>query len=820
MWVFRDRMMERGGQSFPLAHYLQHEEQNDVPLPEPHMLLLCGRTFHESLGGDWLFPSVVTFLLGGADVNARDKDGATALHVAVTQGNDIATVCTLGREPFLGECSNEMIIRFLIGNGADINARNASGETPLMVAAAKGNITAMRLLLERGAVITQRDDAGYTVLHHASRSPFSLQLLQCFVDSLLHQVVSEDLLHFVCQKGGKGANFVILFLVEQLGMDVNAREGECVKASTGEELKPEETSVMSAVAVRSSYTPLHRAVLGGDVALVCALLSCGADVNQTDVIGLTALQLAANNAGVSAVGGSWLQRFVNIRSLWCPTAAERRVRSKEVYNLLKAYCKETSLSGREALLQRFACGNSPSQNLLSFKGALVFADGLIVVHALMVLCATLTNEMILIRGAALFSLFVSFRLSSRNFHTTEAKSLYPAGCFVGYTIALAGCCVYQLHYVSRQPTPSGLYCIFTLLCGVGSLLCGAIVARRDPLVVNSTPAQRAAIHKTVFCAKGVLPDETKTTFDTQCMVRKPLRAQRCQYTNRIVLRYDHYCPWLANSIGAGNHRLYVTVLVVHAIFLVSMWLLVGWSSSRISPGGTTLQRLSEAYMMPVLPVVLIGVTIMLLRQLWYISRGVTMYDVQHPSQCLWCFQLGTRTYSLFDAGTVENLRGFFMLREDFAKCEYLVPGISSRLKDIVKKHQEMQLPCGDHCEGHLPTDAANSQHQPSMPSSYVDANLLRFEQLTRSISVNKAAQEADALPSSSVVNAPSVSASGIDDAAMRLFQRMVQSNSADVTVTDIKADITPSEWQTVESRAREMFSFFVESMKGSTVPSA
>ena len=55
----------------------------------------------------------------------------------------------------------------LIAHGADVNARNESGETLLHAAAAGGDMAAIELLLSHGATVAGRDRAGFTPLHRA-----------------------------------------------------------------------------------------------------------------------------------------------------------------------------------------------------------------------------------------------------------------------------------------------------------------------------------------------------------------------------------------------------------------------------------------------------------------------------------------------------------------------------------------------------------------------------------------------------------------------------------------------------------------------------
>jgi len=88
-------------------------------------------------------------LTHGADVNARDEEGMTPLH-EVDEGDHAA------------------VARLLVEGGADVNARSKSGATPLHIAAEKGHAKIARVLVEEGADVNARSKSEVTPLHIAA----------------------------------------------------------------------------------------------------------------------------------------------------------------------------------------------------------------------------------------------------------------------------------------------------------------------------------------------------------------------------------------------------------------------------------------------------------------------------------------------------------------------------------------------------------------------------------------------------------------------------------------------------------------------------
>ena len=129
----------------------------------------------------------------GADVNTKDPSGETALHYAATSGRTEAVKLLLeaganiSTKSGRGQTALHAIldirnsdynqyrqskdtVELLFAKGADVNLKDKDGRTPLHLAAESADGDIVKLLLDKGAKINEKDDEfGFTALHHAAR---------------------------------------------------------------------------------------------------------------------------------------------------------------------------------------------------------------------------------------------------------------------------------------------------------------------------------------------------------------------------------------------------------------------------------------------------------------------------------------------------------------------------------------------------------------------------------------------------------------------------------------------------------------------------
>lgn len=147
----------------------------------------------------------------GADVNARDHSGATALHKAAWAKN--------GTD----------VVKCLLDNGVDVNAKDSSGRTALLEAISGWNYTGqslglLELLLDRGANVNAKTLTGKTPLMEAAAGDHQMALRKWYhviVDELRYRLFGKQWIGLV--PPGMRTPEVVEFLLDK-GADVNAED--------------------------------------------------------------------------------------------------------------------------------------------------------------------------------------------------------------------------------------------------------------------------------------------------------------------------------------------------------------------------------------------------------------------------------------------------------------------------------------------------------------------------------------------------------------------------------------------------------------------
>ena len=238
--------------------------------------------------------AVEALLAGGADVNARRPDGATALTWAA-HWDDLALAARLleagadadaaddhGVTPLERAAENASLamVELLLDGGADADAARTSGLTPLMTAARTGDAAIVEALLDRGADVNAVTvETRSTALMWALAAPHrdvARLLLARGADPTLETSAGFTTLMFAARNGDVAMGRALV----EAGVDVNAPGSDGTHA-------------------------LPFAIIAGQAGFARFLLDEGADPNHR-AGGVAALHAAAG--GVGTWLGDWYRR--------------------------------------------------------------------------------------------------------------------------------------------------------------------------------------------------------------------------------------------------------------------------------------------------------------------------------------------------------------------------------------------------------------------------------------------------------------------------------------------------------------------------------
>ncbi|XP_038127647.1 putative palmitoyltransferase ZDHHC13 isoform X1 [Cyprinodon tularosa] len=421
----------------------------------------------------------------------------------------------------------------LVEAGYDVRQPDKENVTLLHWAAINNRLELVKYFISKGAIIDQLGgDLNSTPLHWAIRQghlPMVIQLMRYGADPSITDGEGYRSLHLAILFQHMAIAAYLMAKGEEVDVpDCNGQTPLMLAAQ--KIIGPEPTNFLiknnasvSAVDKVNRNTPLHCAVLAGNVDAAHVLLEAGASVDAENINGHTPIDLAHQ------VNSPLLIRILNIVKQERLRSNSRCLRFIVRYKVLVQFLFSTAL---------FGC-----------VGAIF----------------DMNSESWLLKSILLACVMAVINLASRNSPNPEFQSLLlPSALMASVFWMLVTWWLWFL-----PDLPSTTVQVLFILNATALLYYFLRTCRTDPGFIKTTEEQKKMVGKNVvaMAEAGCLDPRV---FCTSCMVKKPLRAAHCFSCDACVAKQDHHSEWINTCIGARNHRYFVLFLLALSLLGCSM----------------------------------------------------------------------------------------------------------------------------------------------------------------------------------------------------------------------------------------------------------
>ncbi|XP_064168316.1 putative palmitoyltransferase ZDHHC13 [Anguilla rostrata] len=413
----------------------------------------------------------------GYDVRQPDKENVSLLHWAAIN-------------------NRAELVKYYISKGAIVDQLGGDlNSTPLHWAVRQGHLSMVIQLLRYGADPSLADGEGFCCLHLAVL--FQHMPIAAYLMAKGQEVDSPDLngqtpLMLAAQKiiGPEPTNFLI----------------KC-------------NASVNAVDKVNGNSPLHCAVLAGNVDAAHLLLEAGASVSLQNAKGHTPIDLA------------------------------HQVHSPLLIHML-THIKEERIKSSSPCFRIVAKYEFHLQ--LAFSAVVMWVVGAI---------ADMRSESWLLKGLLLGCVLGAVNVTSRQLSGPSMQELRPASALIASLLwMVVTWCLWFLPDI-----PSFTVQVLFSLNAIGLAYYYLRSWRTDPGYIRATEEEKKK-NVVLLAEAGCLDPRI---FCTSCMMRKPVRANHCFSCDSCIAKQDHHSMWINGCIGARNHRYFV-------MFLLCLTLMGGW----------------------------------------------------------------------------------------------------------------------------------------------------------------------------------------------------------------------------------------------------
>lgn len=112
-------------------------------------------------------------------------------------------------------------------------------------------------------------------------------------------------------------------------------------------------------------------------------------------------------------------------------------------------------------------------------------------------------------------------------------------------------------------------------------ICFTMCLQKNTAIVRTEECGNAVYESALSQIGNAVDEFNLPNVCHSCRVRRPLRSKHCKFQRRCVHKFDHFCPFVYNTVSRDNYKYFFVLLVSHFLGSICWMVTIGYLVRRV-----------------------------------------------------------------------------------------------------------------------------------------------------------------------------------------------------------------------------------------------